>query len=135
MLNMGQGKKKKQAGMNVTPLIDVIFILLIFFMISTQFRQNSLPLDLPRSSGEEKEENKAVTLTVSREEVISLDGQIIVREELESSLYKLKKKNPEVALVLACDRDIVFETVVQILDEVKKSGIEKIGIRHDQMDS
>lgn len=135
MLNLNRGRRKKLPGMNLTPLIDVIFILLIFFMIATQFKQNSLPLDLPRSSGEKREDSNAVVLAISGDGEISLRGEIVTREQLKNALYDLKQNKPDLALVLACDRNLFFETVVQILEEVKSAGIEKIGIRHDQMDS
>ncbi len=118
----------------MTALIDVIFILLIFFMISTQFKKNVLPLELPRRAGRHREEQGSITLWVT-ESGMNLGGQSISLEELEGALIRRQKDTPGLGLTLACDRYIPFEQVVQVLDKIQQAGITRIGIRHDPLDS
>ena len=102
---------------NITSLIDVIFILLIFFMVSTQFKRSSLPLDLPRSEDATQERNTTKVL-----------------EALQDTLSSMYAREPELALSLECERTVEFERIVQILTKVQAAGISRIGIVHEPLD-
>lgn len=124
--------KEEELSINITSMIDVIFILLIFFMVSTQFKKNSLPLDLPECEDTSQEEsNKVKVLAVNREE-INFDGQSCSIENLEGVLQEAKEMNPELSISLECEKSVDFERVVQILTKVQNSGINRIGIVHEQ---
>ena len=118
---------------NITSLIDVIFILLIFFMVSTQFKRSSLPLDLPRSEDSTQEQNTAKVLAVTVN-VLELDGEPVTLDTLQDTLAGLYAQNPELALSLECERTVDFERIVQILTKIQAVGISRIGIVHDPMD-
>ena len=118
---------------NITSLIDVIFILLIFFMVSTQFKRSSLPLDLPRSEDSTQEQNTAKVLAVTVN-VLELDGKPVTLDTLQDTLAGLYAQNPELALSLECERTVDFERIVQILTKIQAVGISRIGIVHDPMD-
>lgn len=118
---------------NITSLIDVIFILLIFFMVSTQFKRSSLPLDLPQSENTTQEQNTTKVLAVTAE-AIELDGNAVTLETLQDTLRALYNQNPELALSLECERTIEFERIVQILTKIQAAGINRIGIVHDPLD-
>jgi tonB system transport protein exbD len=118
---------------NITSLIDVIFILLIFFMVSTQFKRSSLPLDLPQSEDTTQEQNTAKVLAVTAE-TIELDGSAVTLEALQSTLAALYVRDPEIALSLECERTVDFERIVQILTKIQAAGINRIGIVHDPLD-
>ena len=118
---------------NITSLIDVIFILLIFFMVSTQFKRSSLPLDLPQSEDTTQEQNTTKVLAVTAN-AIELDGSTVTLETLQSTLADLYEQNPELALSLECERTVDFERIVQILTKIQAVGISRIGIVHDPLD-
>ena len=118
---------------NITSLIDVIFILLIFFMVSTQFKRSSLPLDLPQSEDSTQEQNTTKVLAVTAN-AIELDGSAITLETLQATLATLYEQNPELALSLECERTVDFERIVQILTKIQAAGISRIGIVHDPLD-
>lgn len=118
---------------NITSLIDVIFILLIFFMVSTQFKRSSLPLDLPRSEDTTQEHNTTKVLAVTAD-AMELDGDKITLEALESVLAALYAREPELVLSLECERTVEFERIVQILTKIQAAGISRIGIVHEPLD-
>ena len=122
----GWNKDREEMEVNITSMIDVIFILLIFFMISTQFKKNSLPLDLPHS------QNKGQQDTV--QEKLELDGKLISLEELEPQLGAHYQQNPELTLSLECHKETQFQRVVDVLGRIQGAGISKIGIVHETMD-
>lgn len=118
---------------NITSLIDVIFILLIFFMVSTQFKRSSLPLDLPRSEDTTQEHNTTKVLAVTAENM-ELDGDVVTLEALQDTLAALYAREPELVLSLECERTVEFERIVQILTKIQGAGISRIGIVHEPLD-
>ena len=124
---------EEELVVNITSLIDVIFILLIFFMVSTQFKRSSLPLDLPRSENTTQERNTTKVLAVTADRM-ELDGEAVTLEALEDTLASLVTHEPELALSLECERTVEFERIVQILTKVQAAGISRIGIVHEPLD-
>ncbi|EPF26062.1 hypothetical protein HMPREF1221_01565 [Treponema socranskii subsp. paredis ATCC 35535] len=124
---------EEELVVNITSLIDVIFILLIFFMVSTQFKRSSLPLDLPRSENATQERNTTKVLAVTADRM-ELDGEAVTLEALEDRLASLFAHEPELALSLECERTVEFERIVQILTKVQAAGISRIGIVHEPLD-
>ena len=126
-------RREEELVVNITSLIDVIFILLIFFMVSTQFKRSSLPLDLPQSEDTTQEQNTTKVLAVTAN-AIELDGNAVTLETLQATLTALYEQNPDLALSLECERTVDFERIVQILTKIQAAGISRIGIVHDPMD-
>lgn len=124
---------EEELAVNITSLIDVIFILLIFFMVSTQFKKSSLPLDLPKSENTTTEKDVTKTLAVTNDK-IEFDGRILSIEELNTELLTLASANPESAISLECEKTVPFETVVTILTNLQSAGISRIGIVHEPLD-
>ena len=126
---------EEELSVNITSLIDVIFILLIFFMVSTQFKKASIPLDLPHSEDtEENESQDAAKVLAVNSTQMELDGKIITMEELEPTLKVMFEQNPEITLSLECERTVDFEQVVQILSKLQNTGISRIGIVHEPLE-
>lgn len=117
-------------GLNLTSLIDIIFILLIFFMISTNFKKHTLPLDLPQSDSVENQQESIHVLSVNETE-IQLDGESISLEEIKGRLILLHQKDPEITISLECEKSLPFERVLQVISQVKLAGISRLGIVHD----
>nr|MBP3280892.1 biopolymer transporter ExbD [Treponema sp.] len=126
---------EEELSINITSMIDVIFILLIFFMVSTQFKKASLPLDLPRSeeTAESEQQDSTKVLAVNANQM-ELDGKIVSLEELEPILEKMYSENQNLALSLECERTVEFERIVQILTKIQNAGISRIGIVHDSIE-
>ena len=126
---------EEELSINITSMIDVIFILLIFFMVSTQFKKASLPLDLPRSeeTAESEQQDSTKVLAVNANQM-ELDGKIVSLEELEPILEKMYSENQNLALSLECERTVEFERIVQILTKIQNAGISLIGIVHDSIE-
>ena len=126
---------EEELSVNITSLIDVIFILLIFFMVSTQFKKNALPLDLPKSEDttEQKADDSVKVLSVTQEK-LALDSEELTLDMLEARLSALYEENHELAISLECERTVDFEYVVQVLTKLQQAGISRIGIVHDPLD-
>ena len=127
--------QEEELSINITSMIDVIFILLIFFMVSTQFKKSSIPLDLPKTEDTVNEdEDKNTKVLAVNANSIELEGTLISIDELKPRLEKMYQENPDIAISLECEKTLEFERVVQILTKVQEAGILKIGIIHDSLD-
>ena len=124
--------QEEELSMNITSMIDVIFILLIFFMVSTQFKKSSLPLDLPSSEETVESESQDVAKVLAvNESKMELDGKAISLEDLEPTLEKMHSESPNLSLSLECQRTVEFERVVQVLAKIQNAGISRIAIAHE----
>ncbi|MBR2463085.1 MAG: biopolymer transporter ExbD [Spirochaetaceae bacterium] len=133
MLDLGRwDRQSEEMEVNITSMIDVIFILLIFFMVSTQFKRNSLPLDLPRSENSSQQETVLV-LSVT-DTAMELDGSLLSMDELEPRLTERHSQNPDLTLSLECHKSVEFQRVVDVLTRIQAAGISRIGIVHEAVD-
>jgi biopolymer transport protein ExbD len=115
---------------NITPLLDLAFVLLIIFMITTPLLENSMSLIIP-SSGVK---NPAVTsspvqtISIDRNEAIRLNNQAVDLDSLSAQLAELKRANPDVAVVIRPDRDLPVQKLVMLMDALQRAQIMKVGI-------
>lgn len=116
--------------LNVTPLLDLAFVLLIIFMITTPLLENSMDLIVPTSSAARHEVNpaKVQIISINREEVMKLNEKICSLDQLQESLRALKQGNPEMAVVIRPHKDLPIEKFVTVMDVLQKLGITKVGV-------
>ena len=118
------------AEINITPLLDLAFVLLIIFMITTPLLENSMSLIIP-SSGLK---NSAVpssqiqTISIDRNEMIRLNNQPVDLESLSARLAELKSAHPDVAVVIRPDRDLPVQKLIALMDALQRAQIMKVGI-------
>ncbi|MBI1823058.1 MAG: biopolymer transporter ExbD [Nitrospirae bacterium] len=120
--------KKYMAEINVVPLVDVVLVLLIIFMVTAPLLYRGIALKLPKSEVNSIKSEEGKTVSVLKDRQIYLDSRIVSLRELERSLTSLKDKNPDVNLFLRADRDVPYGIVVQVMDIIKKAGIERLGM-------
>ena len=115
---------------NITPLLDLAFVLLIIFMITTPLLENSKTLIIPSSATTNAPINPASvqTLSMDRNEVVRLNEQVIDRATLESRLAALKAADPNVAVVIRPDRNLPVQKLVSLMDALQRADITKVGI-------
>jgi biopolymer transport protein ExbD len=115
---------------NVTPLLDLAFVLLIIFMITTPLLENSMNLVIPSSGATNPPINKSQVQTVSidRAETIRFNDQLVDLQALTAQLVKAKETNPDLAIVVRPDRDLPVQKLISLMDALQRAGITKIGI-------
>ena len=115
---------------NVTPLLDLAFVLLIIFMITTPLLENSMNLVIPSSGAKNPPINRSQVQTVSidRTDTIRFNNQVVDLETLTAQLGELKQKNPDVAIVIRPDRELPVQKLVAMMDALQRVGITKVGI-------
>jgi len=115
---------------NITPLLDLAFVLLIIFMITTPLLENSKTLIIPSSATTNAPINPASvqTLSMDRNEVVRLNEQVTDLATLESRLAALKAADPNVAVVIRPDRNLPVQKLVSLMDALQRADITKVGI-------
>lgn len=116
--------------LNVTPLLDLAFVLLIIFMITTPLMDNAIELQLPKSGAPEQpvDPGKVQTISIDRQEQIKFNGQSVTVEQLAAALADLRKDKPDVAVVVRSHRELPVQKVVDLLDVVKAAQITRVGV-------
>ena len=115
---------------NVTPLLDLAFVLLIIFMITTPLLENSMNLVIPSSGAANSPINSSQvqTLSIDRSETIRLNNQVVDSEILTAQLAQLKQTNPDVAVVIRPDRELPVQKLITLMDTLRRAQITKVGI-------
>lgn len=124
-----KAKKPRKVMINLTSLIDVLFLLLIFFMVSSTFlEQPGIKLELPQAQSAVVVEQKDHTLFVDKEGKLFLNTDEVSTDDLEALLRKALPEMTDGALVLKADQEVSHGIVVKLMDIAKKSGIKKLVI-------
>jgi biopolymer transport protein ExbD len=115
---------------NVTPLLDLAFVLLIIFMITTPLLESSMNLVIPSSGAPNPPMNSSQvqTISINRNDVIQFNNQIVDPETLTRQLLALKETNPDVAIVIRPDRELPVQKLVSLMDTLQRAQITKVGI-------
>ena len=115
---------------NVTPLLDLAFVLLIIFMITTPLLESSMNLVIPSSGATTPPVTKSQVQTVSidRTDTIRFHNQVVDLGPLTAQLAELKTANPDVAIVIRPDRDLPVQKLIGVMDALQRAGITKVGI-------
>jgi biopolymer transport protein ExbD len=121
---------KKSASFNLTPLIDVVFLLLIFFMLTTTFvnLENRIKVDLPTGDFAAAEPSENIIVTITENNTIYLNGKLIDPLKLTESVAAEIKDEPEKIVILEADKNVLHGKVIRVMDLLKKGGAERIAI-------
>ncbi len=126
-------QQHEEVGINLTPLIDVVFLLLIFFMVSTTFtRETQLSIDLPEAKGQPKPENaEQIEIQVAEAGTYRVNGQALVdgrMRTLQAAIYKVSAGDTTLPMVITADAQAAHEDVVQAMDAAGQMGFVHLSI-------
>jgi len=117
------------ADINITPFTDVVLVLLIIFMIATPLLiQAGIKVDLPvtkKQTSTAQKQEVFITISISADDSISLDGQKYPIDNIEPILQQLMKINPNSIVAIGGEPDASYDTVVQVLDITRAAGVTK----------
>ncbi|MFH1279930.1 MAG: biopolymer transporter ExbD [Candidatus Eisenbacteria bacterium] len=134
-MNFGT-ERKRSPLVNVTPLIDALFLLLIFFMVSSTFRDlPGIPLDLPSAKTGEANRSSGVEVQVDREGIIRLEGKIVGEGDLEEKLGAALDAAEGRNLTLRADRGVPYGRVVTVMDAARGLSVERLVVATENIPS
>ncbi len=122
-------KKKRISSIGLISFTDVIFLLLIFLLISSNFITHSgIKVDLPGSNSQQNEFNKNISLTLTKNNEVFINNEIVGWEELPAVLNRKLIEDPEQVVVVRADETVQLKNVVKLLDIAKLSGTNRFFI-------
>ena len=117
---------------NVTPMVDVMLVLLVIFILTAPLMASSIKLDLPKTdAAKASEAPKFVTLVVDKSGQIFLNDKPITIDELKTSLLQTAVKNPDTEVQLRADEAVPYGKVVEVMGAAQKAGLNRIGFVAD----
>jgi biopolymer transport protein ExbD len=126
----GRRRAVSAPGLDLTPMVDVVFLLIIFFMVSTTFitLETGLPVDLPQAQSAQAQPSDMPTVTVTRDERVYLAGAEVAVGELVVLLQEALEATGLTTVVLRADETVPHGFVVEVMDLIKQAGAQRIAI-------
>jgi len=120
---------KLMSNINVTPLVDVMLVLLIIFMVTSPMMIQSIDVNLPETkTAVAKTSEDPVTLTVDKNGIIYIDDKKLEKSNIKSFLENLFKYRKNKEVIVRADKSVPYGNVVELLDMLREIGITKIGM-------
>jgi biopolymer transport protein TolR len=113
---------------NLVPLIDVLLVVLFFYMIVSPMLSRGLDVNLPRSEANTIKPEDRIVLTVTRNQELFIEKERVTISRLKNVLDSIRKTKPLINVYLRADRDAPYGAVVQVMDVVKRAGIDRLGM-------
>jgi biopolymer transport protein TolR len=128
-MQTNSGKDRRLLSeINITPLVDVTLVLLIIFMVTTPMLQRGTDVQLPTAQASQVKEEERITLTVTRDSRILVNNEEVPRKDLETRLKSMTGSGKERVLYLRGDARVPYGFVIDVMDAIKSSGIETVGM-------
>jgi biopolymer transport protein TolR len=116
------------ADINIIPLVDVTLVLLLIFMLTAPLMYRGIDVNLPKTSGKPTAVEERMVLTLTKEQTVYLNDKIVPMATLEQRLQDVFKNRQDKTLYLRADQTLQYGFVVETMDRVRRSGIEKLGM-------
>jgi biopolymer transport protein ExbD len=118
-----------QAEINVTPLVDVVLVLLVIFMVVTPLLKQEVPIELPLAeNSRETKDLTQLTLTLAADGGVLLNNQPMLREALVTQLQTIYAERLDKTIFLEADRNLPYGQVVDVMDDCRAAGVVTIGV-------
>lgn len=132
-MKLRDSRKLKKPELVIIPMIDIMFFLLVFFMLSTMYMIDlkTIPVKLPVATSASIETKTTYAVTLKKDGTIYLGDKKTDLKSLLTSAIVEQKKNPNFAIVIRADKDINYERVIAFMDALKTAGVTRFGLATD----
>ncbi|NOI13078.1 ExbD/TolR family protein [Vibrio hepatarius] len=121
--------RQEEAQVDLTPMLDIVFIMLIFFIVTSTFvRESGIEVDKPQATNVVNQKDVGIFIAVTADNDVYIDKKMVDIERVQAALEAMLLDKPESSLVIQADERAFSGTVIQVMDAAKGAGIEKIAI-------
>jgi len=125
----GRRKTQRMSEINVTPMVDVMLVLLVVFMVAAPLMTTGIPLDLPQGGNQVlNDASKSLRISVSPEGEVYLGEDPVDMSLLVSRVVAMRQANPELGVVISGDTNAAYGAVMGVMQALKDAGVEKVGL-------
>ncbi len=134
-MNQRGNNKSFMSDINVTPLVDVMLVLLIIFMVTAPMLMQGVEVNLPKTTTKNiKTREEPLMLTVNKEKEIFIEKHRIKLDNLEIKIQKIFQNRREKEILLRADKEVPYGFVIKVIAKVKQAGIDKLGMVTEPLD-
>jgi biopolymer transport protein TolR len=125
----GERRSNLISDINVTPLVDVMLVLLIIFMVTAPMMQHGIKVDLPQTESKSiKSQEDPLVLSITKKRSIYIENYKVELDDLENKLGKIFAQRAAKEVFLEADKDVPYGFVIEVMSRVKEAGITKVGM-------
>ncbi|QPJ64023.1 MAG: biopolymer transporter ExbD [Candidatus Nitrohelix vancouverensis] len=128
-------KRKDSFRLDLAPMINIVFLLLIFFMLTSTAIQSGLQVDLPDAESAEQLEKRHHLVRISKDQALEYEGKPVDLDALGRALVTEVEKGKPGALEIQSDKDVEFEFFGQVIERARESGVEEFIFATDRLES
>ena len=124
-------EKKELISINITPLIDIVFLLLVFFMLATSFIQKStMEVNLSSGTSQSIEKKNVITIILKKDGNISLNTKLIDLLNIKKEITKKLEQNSNYIFLIKCHKKVEVQKTIRLIEEIRLAGTNKIQLRN-----
>jgi len=124
-----QHQEDNISQINITPLVDVMLVLLVIFMVTAPILQQGVAVDLPQAaSGPLEEKDESLLVSVTKEGNVHLNENSLKLDELRQTLANIVQKQPHRSVYLRADKGVPYGKVVEVMAAIRNAGVKKLGM-------
>lgn len=129
MMTNGSSGKRLMSDINVTPLVDVMLVLLIIFMVTAPMMLQGVEVDLPQTTDKSiKTKEEPLYLSINKKLEIFIEEDRIELDHLENKVKAIAKHRRDKGILLRADKDVAYGYVIRVISSLKRAGIDKVGM-------
>lgn len=123
-------RRVKRIRLDIIPMIDVIFFLLVFFMLFTTFKTTpaGLNIELPKAVTAQEQQPSELVVNISKDGVMYVNGEQVTSQRLKALVKDRLKKQPDLFVIIKADKQALYDYVVQAMDDVRAVGGYRLGL-------
>lgn len=128
-MSAGSGDNEEIDSINITPMVDVILVLLVIFMVTANFlKKESINISLPKVQKADPNVSKSVQIALTKDGKILLEGTATTEEKLIATLERDVKIRPNMRVTLSADEKLSYGTIMKLMGLIRKAGVEKVAL-------
>lgn len=125
----GAAAEEEENEINITPMLDVVFIMLIFFIVTASFvKEAGIDVNRPDAQTAVRQERANILIAISENNEIWIDRRQVDPRALRANIERLHAENPEGSVVIQADKKAVTETLIQVMDAARQAGVFNVSI-------
>jgi len=130
-----QLEEEDEAEVNLTPMLDVVFIMLIFFIVTASFvKETGIDISRPNAATAERKEKGNILVAISEDNQIWIDRRQVDPRALRANIERLHAENPQGAVVIQADKDSKNGLLVTVMDAARLAGVDNVSIAAEGID-
>ena len=123
------GGEEEENEINLTPMLDVVFIMLIFFIVTASFiKEAGIEVDRPVAVTADKQQDAAILIAISENDEIWIDKKIVDPRAVRPSIERLHAENPKGSIVIQADQESTNEALTVVMEAAKQAGVANVAI-------